>query len=32
MAQAQIEAMTLLTMDEVVGRYPVPIQLIGWTG
>ena len=32
MAQAQIEAMTLLTMDEVVGRYPGPIQLIGWTG
>lgn len=29
MAQAQIEAMTLLTMDEVVARYPGPIQLAG---
>ena len=29
MAQAQIEAMTLLTMDEVVARYPGPIQLVG---
>lgn len=28
-AQAQIEAMTLLTMDEVVARYPGPIQLVG---
>ena len=27
-AQAQIEALTLLTADEVVGRYPGPIQLI----
>ena len=27
-AQAQIEAMTLLTMDEVVARYPGPIQLV----
>ncbi len=31
-AQAQIEAMTLLTMDEVVARYPGPIQLIGRPG
>lgn len=28
-AQAQIEALTLLTMDEVVARYPGPIQLVG---
>ncbi|MCY3920164.1 MAG: type II toxin-antitoxin system VapC family toxin [Chloroflexi bacterium] len=27
-AQAQIEAMTLLTADEVVGRYPGPVELI----
>lgn len=27
-AQAQIEAMTLVTADETVGRYPGPIQLI----
>ena len=27
-AQAQIEAMTLLTADEIVGRYPGPVQLI----
>ena len=27
-AQAQIEAITLLTADEIVGRYPGPIQLI----
>lgn len=27
-AQAQIEGMTLLTVDEVVGRYPGPIQLV----
>ncbi len=27
-AQAQIEAMTLFTADEVVGRYPGPIQII----
>ncbi len=27
-AQAQIEAMTLLTADEVVGRYPGPIKVI----
>lgn len=27
-AQAQIEAMTLLTADKTVGRYPGPIQLI----
>ena len=26
-AQAQIEGITLLTVDEVVGRYPGPIQL-----
>ena len=31
-AQAQIEAMTLVTMDEVVARYPGPIQRIGRTG
>ena len=30
-AQAQIEGMTLLTMDEVVGRYPGPIQWVGRT-
>ena len=27
-AQAQIEGMMLLTVDEVVGRYPGPIQLV----
>ena len=27
-AQAQIEGMTLLTVDEVVGRYPGPVQLV----
>ncbi len=27
-AQAQIEAMTLLTADEIVARYPGPVQLI----
>ena len=27
-AQAQIEGITLLTADEVVGRYPGPIRLI----
>ncbi len=27
-AQAQIEAMTLFTADEIVGRYPGPIQVI----
>ena len=27
-AQAQIEAMTLLTADETIGRYPGPIQLV----
>ena len=27
-AQAQIEGMTLLTVDEVVGRYPGPVQLL----
>lgn len=27
-AQAQIEAMTLLTADEIVGRYPGPIEVI----
>ena len=27
-AQAQIEAMTLLTANETVGRYPGPIQVI----
>ncbi|MYE47418.1 MAG: type II toxin-antitoxin system VapC family toxin [Chloroflexi bacterium] len=27
-AQAQIEAMTLLTSDEIVGRYPGPIEMI----
>ena len=27
-AQAQIEALTLLTADEQVGRYPGPIQVI----
>lgn len=26
--QAQIEAMTLVTADETVGRYPGPIQLV----
>jgi PIN domain nuclease of toxin-antitoxin system len=26
-AQAQIEGITLLTVDELVGRYPGPIQL-----
>ena len=30
-AQAQIEGMTLVTMDEVVGRYPGPIQWVGRT-
>ncbi len=30
-AQAQIEGMTLVTMDEVVGRYPGPVQLVGRT-
>ena len=30
-AQAQIEGMTLLTMDEVVAPYPGPIQLVGRT-
>ena len=30
-AQAQIEGMILVTMDEVVGRYPGPIQLVGRT-
>ncbi|MDE2804228.1 MAG: type II toxin-antitoxin system VapC family toxin [Gemmatimonadota bacterium] len=27
-AQAQVEGVTLWTMDELVGRYPGPIQLI----
>lgn len=27
-AQAQIEAMTLLTADEIVGRYPGAIQMV----
>ena len=27
-AQAQIEGMTLLTVDEVVGRYPGPVQFL----
>ena len=27
-AQAQIEGITLLTADEVVGRYPGPIRLL----
>lgn len=27
-AQAQVEAMTLLTADKIVGRYPGPIRLI----
>ena len=27
-AQAQIEAMTLLTADEIVARYPGPVELI----
>ena len=27
-AQAQVEGVTLLTMDEVVGRYPGPIRVI----
>ena len=27
-AQAQLEGMTLLTMDEVVGSYPGPIKLV----
>jgi len=29
-AQAQVEGVTLWTMDELVGRYPGPIQLINW--
>ena len=27
-AQAQVEGITLLTADEVVGRYPGPIRLL----
>ena len=27
-AQAQVEGMTLLTADEVVGRYPGPIRVL----
>ena len=30
-AQAQVEGITLLTADEVVGRYPGPIQVLRQT-